>query len=208
MKNQKKRILLADQLSTEPLETKRSTAIRLYAGKLAKKIGEAIDLLCVENLTFYPDGPSPFKVLVDAFLREQTSNAQTIAKSLPVAAKGIIINGDPTKEIIAAARKRDRYELIIVGTSGRKGVQRMMLGSVAEEVIRNVQTPVMTIGPNAESGAVNFLKSSKISILIPTSLTKNSLRAEAYGIDLAKKMGADGQSLSSPPEPFIRQSQA
>jgi nucleotide-binding universal stress UspA family protein len=42
-------------------------------------------------------------------------------------------------------------ELLIVGTSGRRGVQRLLLGSTAEAILRSVSCPVLTVGPNSRS---------------------------------------------------------
>ena len=66
-----------------------------------------------------------------------------------------------------------------------------MLGSVAEELIRQSHIPVMTVGPHAQKMASKFLKQVPIKILIPTSLTRNTWRAEIYGVDLARRLNAE-----------------
>ena len=56
--------------------------------------------------------------------------------------------GTPGLEIVALAR-RDAYDLIVVGTHGRTGLGHLVLGSVAEEVVRHAPCPVLTVGKEA-----------------------------------------------------------
>lgn len=52
--------------------------------------------------------------------------------------------GDPASEVVRVAEEGG-HDLIIMGTHGRKGLTRLLLGSVAEKVVRNAECPVMTI---------------------------------------------------------------
>lgn len=52
--------------------------------------------------------------------------------------------GDPAEEIVRYAR-RHPIDLIVVGTHGRTGVSRLILGSVAERVVRTASCPVLTV---------------------------------------------------------------
>jgi nucleotide-binding universal stress UspA family protein len=54
--------------------------------------------------------------------------------------------GDPGIEVLQVA-KRLRTNLIVMATHGRKGVRRLILGSVAERVLREAPCPVLTVGP-------------------------------------------------------------
>jgi nucleotide-binding universal stress UspA family protein len=56
--------------------------------------------------------------------------------------------GRPAQEILALA-KRDAFDLIVIGTHGRTGVGHLLLGSVAEEVVRRAHCPVLTLGSEA-----------------------------------------------------------
>jgi nucleotide-binding universal stress UspA family protein len=78
-----------------------------------------------------------------------------------------------------------------VGTQGRKGLKRLLIGSVAEEVIRHSKRPVMVIGPVAqEQQGRNFNARKQLKILVATDLGKNSRAAEHYALSLAKRLGA------------------
>jgi universal stress protein A len=61
-----------------------------------------------------------------------------------VGARAILVEGLPASEILSAAR-RTRADLIVMGTHGRTGVSRLFLGSVAERVVRESRSPVLTV---------------------------------------------------------------
>jgi len=55
-----------------------------------------------------------------------------------------LIEGDPATEILQLARKTNA-DLIVMGTHGRTGVGRLLMGSVAERVLREAACPVLTV---------------------------------------------------------------
>jgi len=58
-----------------------------------------------------------------------------------------VMVGDPGIEILQLA-KRLRADLIVMATHGRKGFRHIVLGSVAEAVVREAPCPVLTVRPN------------------------------------------------------------
>jgi nucleotide-binding universal stress UspA family protein len=54
-----------------------------------------------------------------------------------------ILRGDPASEIVAEA-ERENCDLIVMGTHGRTGLTRLLMGSVAEGVVRRAKCPVLT----------------------------------------------------------------
>ena len=57
---------------------------------------------------------------------------------------GVVEIGYPSNVIVKTAQQRGS-DLIVTGTHGRRGVPRMLLGSVAEKVVRTAAVPVVTI---------------------------------------------------------------
>jgi nucleotide-binding universal stress UspA family protein len=55
-----------------------------------------------------------------------------------------VVSGSPYREIIKKAEE-EQIDLIAMGTHGRSGVERLLLGSVAEKVVRLATSPVLTI---------------------------------------------------------------
>jgi nucleotide-binding universal stress UspA family protein len=63
-----------------------------------------------------------------------------------VDAKAEVVVGYAAEEIISIAEK-EGADMIIMGTHGRKGIDRILFGSVAEKVVKNSPVPVLTIRP-------------------------------------------------------------
>lgn len=66
------------------------------------------------------------------------------AREYHVTAESCMLSGKPTDSIVAAASER-QADLIVVGTHGRKGLERLFSGSVAESVLRSAQIPVLIV---------------------------------------------------------------
>ncbi len=69
-------------------------------------------------------------------------------------------------------------------------MNRLIIGSVAEEVIRYSRRPVMVIGPAAQESGRGPSVRKQLKILVPTDLRKNSRAAEQYALSLAKRIEA------------------
>ena len=67
-------------------------------------------------------------------------------KNEGLSAESVGSHGRPEDVIVEMARKK-RADLIVMGTHGRTGLPHVLLGSVAERVIRNAPCPVITVGP-------------------------------------------------------------
>lgn len=72
------------------------------------------------------------------------------ARARGIAAQGRVLEGNPGAELVAAA-ERERVDLIVLGTHGRHGGERIALGSVAERIIRTAPLPVMIVGSGVRS---------------------------------------------------------
>lgn len=83
---------------------------------------------------------------MEAFVEEYGEMLKTAGVS---AVTSKVVSGDVAEEILKyAARKK--IQLIIMGTHGYKGLERIMFGSVAEKVVKTACCPVMTINPYRE----------------------------------------------------------
>ena len=79
-----------------------------------------------------------------------------------------------------------RSDLLVLGTHGRSGFQRLVLGSVAEKVLRNASCPVLTVPPRAADAVPRELVSIQ-HILCPIDFSPGSRRALEYAVSLAQE---------------------
>jgi nucleotide-binding universal stress UspA family protein len=98
------------------------------------------------------DGVLAPAVMPAEFLRdeeEQLRGLRPAQQGVPV--EHVFVVGDVTKEILNVARDA-RADFIVMGTHGRTGLRRMLLGSVAEEIIRRAPCPVLAVKLPAAGG--------------------------------------------------------
>jgi nucleotide-binding universal stress UspA family protein len=80
-------------------------------------------------------------------MREALERQVPTNPDLPV--EHVLAEGRPADEILRLA-KATRCDLLVMGTHGRTGLRRMLLGSVAEQVLRRAPCPVLTVRPAHE----------------------------------------------------------
>jgi len=81
--------------------------------------------------------------------------------------------------------RRHSVDLIILGTHGRHGLKKIVLGSAAEQIFRKASCPVLTIGPNARRPSANGALFKQI--IFATDFSAGSLRALPYALSLAEE---------------------
>jgi nucleotide-binding universal stress UspA family protein len=75
------------------------------------------------------------------------------ARSFGATAEFLVWEGDPGSSIVAAA-DAEHADLVVVGSRGRSGPGRMLLGSVSDHVVRNADRPVLVVrSPTPEPSA-------------------------------------------------------
>ena len=95
-----------------------------------------------------------------------------------------IEEGDIQARLAAAIEKNDT-DLVVIGTRGRNGLGKLLLGSVAEDIFRTVSCPVLTVGPH--SGSSHGPSVELREILYATHLSPESEGGAAYAISLAEE---------------------
>jgi len=65
-------------------------------------------------------------------------------RELGIDVQSCVVNGTPFAEIIRVARE-EQSDIIVLGTHGRSGLQHLLIGSVAERVVRKAPCPVLTV---------------------------------------------------------------
>ncbi len=183
-------ILVADDIENQTDSgRRRSQAIKNAASSLAQRLKTGIDLLYGEDIKVYPARKlGSFQFPKWHFQHEE--RLKQVASQFPVPVSCSVKTGSPAEQILKVLDTRPAPELVVVGTEGRKGVNRLLVGSVAEEVFRHSRRPVMVIGPIAQELNWNIFGQRQLNMLVPTDLGKNSRAAEQYALSLAKRIGA------------------
>jgi nucleotide-binding universal stress UspA family protein len=114
--------------------------------------------------------------------KEFTAQLDERLKAIPH--EVVIARGETWNALLSFVEKKN-IDLLVMGTHGRTGLGRAMLGSVAEAVFRQCQCPVLTIGPNVRRHPDQLIESKKI--LHPTDFTPASRAAIPYAISLAQE---------------------
>jgi nucleotide-binding universal stress UspA family protein len=104
--------------------------------------------------TVQPPG-SPAPLTVEALLRRdadaQLAPLLRAAREAGVRAEALIAFG-PIAATILAVAARDGAAMILMGTHGRTGLARVTMGSIAEEVVRHAEVPVITVRTRHHAG--------------------------------------------------------
>ena len=138
-----KRILMPTDFS-EPGKT-----ALMYAVAFADQFGAAVDLMHVIEpvpagalLSYQPMEELRESLRVNARMQMDKLHAEWEDYAFPV--NRVIVEGHPFVEIIRHAKEND-VDMIIMGTHGRGAIAHMLLGSVAEKVVRKASCPVLTV---------------------------------------------------------------
>ncbi len=88
-------------------------------------------------------------------------------------------------DVLAEIIEEKRVDLLVLGTHGRTGLKKLMLGSVAEELFRLTPCPVLTIGPHVKAGRYPV---EVRRVLFATDFGAASLNALPYAVDFANQI--------------------
>jgi universal stress protein A len=150
MKNLITRILV-------PTDFSRPSELALkYANGLAHQFGASLHLLHVVNRPLLAEGLAAEAYISDApaigsdMVRDAEARLRNLA---PDAASADVVFGYAAKAIVDCA-SRSGVDLIVMGSHGRTGIAHLILGSVAEAVVRTAPCPVLTVRHRAANRSV------------------------------------------------------
>jgi nucleotide-binding universal stress UspA family protein len=120
-----------------------------HAVDLANAHGASIDAVYVVNSASYAGLPMESSWEgIDEMLRDDADAAvdavRDAAEPRDVPVTTTVVEGTPSREIVEFAEEKG-CDLVVMGTHGRGGIDRLLLGSVAEKVVRASNVPVLTV---------------------------------------------------------------
>jgi nucleotide-binding universal stress UspA family protein len=161
-----------------------------YAAALAHRYHSSIYLAHVVVPHLYPL-VSPGAVPYIGGLSEAASNRLTELSNSEqfegIPRQTLLANGEVADELNRLVRDH-QIDLIIVGTHGRRGLRRFLLGSVSEEIWRTSACPVLTVGPHVTKQPATEIAPRQI--LYPTDLSEESFSAAQYALSFALEYAA------------------
>jgi len=128
-----------------------SLATLPYALGLARRYGSTLYLVNVLPHTPFVETAQP-----DPKQAREAAESSLANLIKSEALKGIkhqeLIEQGEIPQVLSGLVRKHGVDLIVIGTCGRKGLGKLLLGSVAEEVFRTAECPVLTVGPHVARG--------------------------------------------------------
>ncbi|HJH32772.1 MAG TPA: universal stress protein [Methanosarcinaceae archaeon] len=121
----------------------------LYGIELARLSDAKLYIVYVVDTAAFASIPmdSGWEIMYELLQKEGTEAIQQIVDDAKVSGIGVessLLEGHPSQEIIEFTQDND-IDLIVLGTLGKSGLNRFLLGSVAEKITRNSRIPVLVV---------------------------------------------------------------
>jgi nucleotide-binding universal stress UspA family protein len=163
-----------------------------YAVEIARRSDGTIQVVNVVQPDIYPlVPPSEWHKMAQEekeFRKEQRNRLEKELQGLPH--EFLFPAGDIWQNLATVVEEK-KIDLLIVGTHGRTGIGKVLLGSVAEKTFRQAICPVLTVGPAVSSKATHAAAAKLNRVLYATDFSSESLAATPYAVYLAKEHRAE-----------------
>ena len=180
-----KRVLYATDFSDASL-----AALPLVS-TIAHKYGSHVFVVNVWTAASYgmvsPEAAAVLQHKDELGARDKTRDLLKTTDLAGLSATAIVRSGLPTEELTSFVRA-EKIDLAILGTHGRTGLKHLLMGSVAEDLFRNLPCPVLTVGPNVSKRSMG--RAEIRHILFPTDLSDASRAVFPYLASLASEYKA------------------
>ena len=164
-----------------------------HAVEAARRWNAQITIVYVHSV-LVPWGPVPgihgdVPVLPAPRPEEVTEKVHRSYPSLRARAKTDVVmaTGSPAREIVRLAEEISA-DLVVMGTHGHGGFDRLVIGSVTEKVLRTTRIPVLTVSSQTRAAAAT--PSTYKTVLCAMDFSHASIRALQYALDVAKQTRA------------------
>jgi nucleotide-binding universal stress UspA family protein len=157
-----------------------------YVKGLASQYGATVHAVHVRLPAAYPIvGPEMMPQVIEAAEEQAKLEAQDLHEMLVNVPHDVTVSEGDLWPTVSDMVRQQNIDLIVIGTKGRTGLGRALLGSVAEEIFRRAPCPVLTVGPHVSKDTKRRLEMKEI--LFATDFSPESLRALPYAVSLAQE---------------------
>lgn len=179
------RVLIATDFSTT------ADSAEKLGFQLARRLGAELHVLHVRVILEDPLMAEEKQLEIERLMASTDDDTRAafdrnVDSKSGVAVQTHLVRSISAAEAIAETSSELGCDLIVMGTHGRRGLKHFLLGSVAENVVRSVRIPVLTVRPGAELSEQGLRK-----ILVPFDFSEPSTRAATVARDWAEALGAE-----------------
>jgi len=163
-----------------------SAAAIPYAAEITKHFGSKLYALHMRPPIINPmTRPAGWAALEHAAQAEANAETDELMASFAGLRPEVSIKEGNFWEVLRSTIEEHKIDLIVMGTRGRSGIRKLLLGSKAEEVFRQAPCAVLTVGPSAS--ALPAHAGEFTEIVYATDFTPESTAAAAHAISLAQE---------------------
>lgn len=123
-----------------------------YAIELSQSLGASLVALFVAEPLYYGGDIGLLLEEYQRYGREELTRLQSRLKKSGVDCETLLRTGK-AYQVICEEAEREHADLIVMSTHGRSGLSHLLLGSVAEKVVRSASRPVLTIRPQVAAAS-------------------------------------------------------
>jgi nucleotide-binding universal stress UspA family protein len=193
------RITLNNILFTTDFSSAAEAALP-YALGIAGRYGAKVYGVHVRALEMYAAAPAGTWATINEASRVQAqADADRLHSRLRSVPHEVVIGEGDTWEVVSSLLDEKQIDLIVLGTRGRTGLGKVVLGSVAEKIFRQAKCPVLTVGPHVSPDLNRQLQIREV--LYATDFSAESLAAAPFAISLAQENQARLTLLHVIPRP-------
>jgi nucleotide-binding universal stress UspA family protein len=134
---------------------------------------------------FTAAAPNAWAAIAEAAERETKEDAARLNEQLQGIEHEVVVGEGNLLDVISNLIQEKEVDLVVVGTRGRTGFGKTLLGSVAEQILRQAPCPVLTVGPHVNLWTDEYAKMREI--LYATDLAADRPVAAPYAVSLAQE---------------------
>ena len=128
--------------------------------------------------------PESWPAILEAEEQKQQLNAARLEEHLQGLPHQVLSPVGDIADVIFRLVHEHEIDMLILGTHGRKGIQKLLMGSVAEKIFRQASVPVLIVGPNVP---VRTSVTRLNRIVFATDFSEESLSAFPHALSLAQE---------------------
>ncbi len=164
-----------------------SNAALPYALSVARRYGATLHAAYVKSTDaeIFSASPESWPAVAEEVAQWIQASVEQLEKQFQGLPHDVLTPTGRIADVLAQMIEEREIDLLVLGTHGRAGVGKLILGSVAEEVFRRAACPVLSVGPNVSlkpEGEIQFRH-----IVFATDFSENSLAALPYAVSLAEE---------------------